>query len=71
LQKRAFYSFWIRYLKIFKAIELLKPNIAIFRYKVESERKMKKLSFLMYKFVVPMKRSKKTKTEGLFYSTKM
>ena len=62
---------WVRLILVAQCFDKILPGIRWLEEKAQKTRKMKKTTNLLYKFLIPIKRSKKSKLDGLFYDTKL
>lgn len=64
MKKKCDQLIWVKFIKTILLIDKFKTGIAVYRYKVEKRKKMERVSFIMFKFIRPMKKAKKSKMEG-------
>lgn len=61
---------WAKIVMTLSALKRFRAMIEMYKVKQMREKKFKNISFIMAKFILPMRREKKTKLEGIFTSCK-
>lgn len=70
MKKKMILISWAKFLKTIDCLSEFYSILKIYKEKVARKRKLQRISIIMTKFILPMRREKKTKNEGIFANSK-